>query len=500
MCGQRGKVTSVTGAARRVAPLASRRFMIPTLALTLMPLAACTADSPLTVEAGDPTAATAVVNAGEVVDLAVVDLTTTALTVAWTQVGDGTGDPAWYRVKYATPPIDWDLAATGCESTIRGDAVGEPISCVVDGLEPGTAYEVQLMSHRSQGGRWKGAVYSNVAEGRTAAAAPTEEAEDRSAIWISAAEIAALPTAGDAWMNLLSGAQGACGAVDLADRDADTNVCVMAKALVYARTGEATYAADVLGAIGEIVTAPTYDGRALALGRELAAYVIAADLVDLPSLAPELDLSFRDALRDLLSTYTRDGPESLVVCHEIRPNNWGTHCGGSRAAVAAYLGDAAELERVAQVFKGWLGDRSSYAGFSFGDLSWQCDPDRPVGINPPGCTRDGYDVGGVLPDDQRRGGPFTWPAPRENYVWEALQGALVQAVILEQAGYPAFEWEDRALLRAVTWLHDVAEYPAEGDDTWQTHVVNHVYGSSFPVVVPSRAGKNVGWTDWTHGG
>ena len=29
---------------------------------------------------------------------------------------------------------------------------------------------------------------------------------------------------------------------------------------------------------------------------------------------------------------------NLVECHEKRPNNWGNHCGASRAAVAAYLG------------------------------------------------------------------------------------------------------------------------------------------------------------------
>ena len=58
--------------------------------------------------------------------------------------------------------------------------------------------------------------------------------------------------------------------------------------------------------------------------------------------------------------------------------------------------------------------------------------------------------------------------------------------------------KDKALLRAFRWLHDVALFPAEGDDTWQPHVINHYYGTSFPEVVPARAGKNVGWTDWTH--
>jgi len=62
-------------------------------------------------------------------------------------------------------------------------------------------------------------------------------------------------------------------------------------------------------------------------------------------------------------------------------------------------------------------------------------------------TKDGHRIDGVLPDDQRRGGSFGWPAPRENYVWEALQGALAQAVILHRAGYDVWNWEDRALLR-----------------------------------------------------
>jgi hypothetical protein len=106
---------------------------------------------------------------------------------------------------------------------------------------------------------------------------------------------------------------------------------------------------------------------------------------------------------------------------------------------------------------------------------------------------------GALADDQRRAGSYSWPPPKENYVWEALQGDLVQAVILERAGYPAFEWEERALLRAARWLHDQAQFPAEGDDTWQPHVLNHYYGTYFPAPTPARMGKNVGWTDWTHG-
>jgi len=302
-------------------------------------------------------------------------------------------------------------------------------------------------------------------------------------------------------------ADGSCPRFDLSDQDNNNNTCVMAKALVYARTGDPAYLRGVTDGLRALTRMGRYDGRALALGRNLGAYAIAADLIGLSSLDPNLDAAVRAKFRDLLTTSTYGAASSLVDCHERRPNNWGTHCGGARAAVAAYLRDTRELERVARVFRGWLGDRSSYDGFAFGggssnsDHSWECDPRRPVGINPRGCRKQGRNLDGVIPDDQRRGGSFDagkWPPSQELYVWEALQGVMMMGVILEQAGYPAFQWEDRAILRAVTWLHEVPRYPADRANTWQPHIVNHYYGTSFPAPSPTRAGKNVGWTDWTH--
>ena len=94
---------------------------------------------------------------------------------------------------------------------------------------------------------------------------------------------------------------------------------------------------------------------------------------------------------------------TLVSTHEDRPNNWGTHAGAARAAIAAYLGDSAQLARTALVFRGYLGDRAAYAGFEFGDLSWQCDPAAgPSGINPAVLARR----------DQPRRRPARRPAPR----------------------------------------------------------------------------------------
>jgi hypothetical protein len=316
------------------------------------------------------------------------------------------------------------------------------------------------------------------------------------------AELMSRPTSGTAWNNLMSAAQQSCGAPDLADQEDQTNVCVMAKALVFARTGNTSMRSGVVSAINAIVNSGTYNGRALAIGRELGAYPIAADLINLKTYDPALDTRFRSKIRQLLTTYTHSGPKHLVECHEKRPNNWGNHCGWSRVAVAAYLGDTAQLARAAQVFKGYLGDRASYAGFVYGaDLSWQCNPNAPVGIDAMGCTISGRPAGGVLPDDQRRAGSFTWPPPQENYVYEGLQGAMAEAVVLRRAGYDPFNWQNRALLRAFKWLQNTANFLATGDDNWLPWLVNYHYGAgTLPASAGTRPGKNVGWADWTHSG
>jgi hypothetical protein len=311
-------------------------------------------------------------------------------------------------------------------------------------------------------------------------------------IWISREELAQLPMSGDAWSRLKSAADGGLGSPSISDQDSAHDVNTLAAALVYARTGQAAYRDKAAGAIMSAI-GTEQGGRTLALGRNLVSYVIAADLIDLRSYDAAKDQRFR-AWLSAVRTATLDG-KTLINTHEDRPNNWGTHAGASRVAADMYLGDTSDLARAAIVFKGWLGDRAAYAGFAYGDLAWQSDPRNPVGINPKGATLNGQSVDGVLPDDQRRAGGFTWPPQKENYVWEALQGALVQAHLLKRAGYDVWNWSDRALLRAVQWEYSVANFPATGDDTWQIWIVNRAYGTSFPTS-SAGVGKNMSYTDW----
>jgi hypothetical protein len=323
----------------------------------------------------------------------------------------------------------------------------------------------------------------------TAAAASAE-----TGLWISRAEIARLPNSGDAWDEVVETANESAANPNVSDQNDPTNIRVLAKAYVHIRTGDVGMRDDVIQACRDVIGSEA-GSRTLALGREVLAYVIAADLVGLPA---DLDADFRAWLQDIRTRDFQD--KTLISTHEDRPNNWGTVTGATRMAIAIYLGDFADLDRAADVFHGWLGNRSVYAGFKYGDLDWQVDPDKPVGINPRGTTKEGHSVDGILPEEMRRSGSFTWPPPHENYVWSGLQGAMAQAVILHRAGYDVWSWEDQALLRAFDWLHDVADYPAVGDDTWQPHLINHYYGTDFPAPVPSRPGKNMGLTDWTHAG
>jgi hypothetical protein len=299
---------------------------------------------------------------------------------------------------------------------------------------------------------------------------------------------------GPAWDNVYSAAQQDTSQPNIRNQNDKTDVNVMAKALLYARTGEVSFRDEVRSTLMAAIGTEN-GGSTLALGRNLVGYVIAADLIILPAF-PDDYARFRSWLEEL-PTKELAG-RTLQSTQEGRPNNWGTHAGAARTAIALYLDDEEELARSAQIFKGFLGNRDAYADFKFGELWWQCDPANPVGINPPGCTIDGHPVGGVIPDDQRRGGEFQWPPPKVNHVWGAMQGAVVQAQLLHRAGYQAWEWEDQALLRAATWLYEQANYPAEGDDEWQPWLINDAYGVDFPAETPARPGKNLGWTDWTH--
>lgn len=327
-------------------------------------------------------------------------------------------------------------------------------------------------------------------------AAPPDLDGIEDGIWIDRERIKALPMEGPAWEKLLKDADRPIDHPDLTNQDERTKVYVVAKALVYVRTGKDEYRDQVIEVVHAVMGTETRPGgRTLALGRNLMGYVLAADLVGLPD---DLDEEFRAWLQQVVNYRFASG-RTLISTHEGRPNNWGTAAGASRIAVSAYLGDEKDLERAAQVYLGWCGDRSSYDGFKYKKVEWwQADPTRPVGINPSGSEIAGHSVDGVLPEEMRRAGPFHWPPKKENYAYTGLQGALPQAVMLDRLGYDAFGCGDQALRRAFEWLYKEADYPAEDDDEWMIYVINDAYDIDLPVTFPASRGKVIGYADWTH--
>lgn len=305
-------------------------------------------------------------------------------------------------------------------------------------------------------------------------------------LWVNKDEILACSASGAAWDDLVRDA-AALGAIRLSDQDEKDDSRLLAATIVAIKTG-----GDLrpLQAIALAAMGTEDGGRTLALGRNLQALVLAADLLE---FNPEQRASFSTWLASVRYE-TLDG-RTLVSTHEERGNNWHTHAGAARIAADLYLRDYQDLRRASQVLAGWMGYEKAYAGFEWGDLDWQADPAHPFGINPPGSTIQGHSVDGVLPDDQRRAGGFMWPPPKENYCYEAFQGFLVQLVLLDRAGLPAWRWKSSAPLRAFSWLNVEAAYPAEGDDVWMPPIVNRIYGTDFAVLAGSH-GKALGWSEF----
>jgi PKD repeat protein len=308
-------------------------------------------------------------------------------------------------------------------------------------------------------------------------------------IWISPAELAKLPTSGASWDSVKSRADSSWGSANLSNQDSTHPVSTLAGALVYARTGDTSYRDKVIAALNSIKGTEA-GSQTLALGRNLAAYAIAADLVGYG------DASLKSYLSGIRNFLASDG-KTLIQCNEVRPNNWGTMCGASRIAIDLYLDDRTDLDRAAKVFHGWVGDLTSYTGFQFGDLCYQADPANPVGINKLGATRDGYNLDGALPDDQRRSG-CGWPPAPTSYVWGALSAAVAQAEMLSRSGYDAFNWENQALRRAAVFATTYGQ-PVSNASAWAPWIVNFRYGTSFSTQTPTAGGRLLAFADWTHG-
>ena len=313
---------------------------------------------------------------------------------------------------------------------------------------------------------------------------------------VGSSALEALPMSGTGWTTLLSTANGSTGSVNLADQNNTNAGRVLASALVYARTGNASYRDKVVGQLKQVDAGTLTDARVLSVARQLAGYAMAADLVGYR------DPAFVSFMSGMRTRYigNHGAWTALTQTSEVTANNWGAWALTSRIAIDIYVGDDSDLARSAKVFRGFLGDRSAYAGFKRTadfDASYACGSLATwVPINPAGC---GDKDGAIVEDISRTEGSYpTIDDTGRTYSWETLGAAMLSAKMLAGHGYAGvYDWSDKALLRAAQFEQRHGGYaPLYTNNQNVPWMVNKAYGVHMGPLNPAGYGRQFGFTDW----
>lgn len=87
----------------------------------------------------------------QVTTFSVENTLSNSVTVNFTQVGDENSLPASYYFRYAPAPLSWgtaqDVTSGSCAGLINGTQMGATFSCSIEGLQPDTDYEFQMISY-----------------------------------------------------------------------------------------------------------------------------------------------------------------------------------------------------------------------------------------------------------------------------------------------------------------------------------------------------------------
>jgi hypothetical protein len=331
---------------------------------------------------------------------------------------------------------------------------------------------------------------------------------------MSRSALMALPVSGTAWTNLRNVAAGSLGTPNLCDQNDDHHLRTLAAALVYARTGAAAYGTKARGGVMAAIGTQRVgcDNAVLALGRQLAAYVLAADFANLRGTAS--DATFRTWLSAIRTKIIGGHSiwDSLEHTQHDSSNNWGAYAGAARIAASLYLGDTSDVSQASRITRGFLGDRSAFAGFetniSSAALSWSCTGNAstytPVNA---ACSRRGVDVDGAVVSDVSRSGPLSWPPGSTGiaYQLDSIQGLGLQVELLYQNGYSAaWDWSSDALKRMANF---VTRSRASGGTGWNgtkaarqmPWLLNLRYGTNIPTTT-AGIGRAIGFTDWLYRG
>ncbi|MEX2633876.1 MAG: hypothetical protein WD267_07570 [Balneolales bacterium] len=326
------------------------------------------------------------------------------------------------------------------------------------------------------------------------------------------AEILALPTSGGAWNELLEAANNELS-TNLADQNDHSPSFAVAAGLVYVRTGDPVYRDKIVQALNNLPGTEFNNnprpGRTLSLGRQLAGWIIAADLIGYRE--PEFVAWVNEVRTSHIGNHGRW--VNLTQTHFNAASNWGAFAGSSRVAASLYINDKKDVEAAAKILRGALGDRSSWPGLPIGendggfqptaafDTSWSCHNPQWQPLNS-SCPEEKAELDGAIVEDIARSAT-SWPEDPDKtgygYSWETLQGLSLQALLLSQNGYPdVWEWTDQGLLRAVDYLARTDGFDGENFhpvNYWVPWLIDAVYGSDY-AKSGQAYGRAFGYTEW----
>jgi hypothetical protein len=341
------------------------------------------------------------------------------------------------------------------------------------------------------------------------APAPAPVAAATDYILMSRSALMARPVRGTPWRNLKAVADGSLGTPNLCDQNSRHHLRTLAAALVFARTGVASYGSKARNGVYAAISTLRVGchNATLSVGRQLTAYVLAADFAELAG-AP--DTTFRSFLTSIRRRIIGGHSiwDSLYHTQVRSATNWGAYAGAARIAASLYLGDTADVASASKITRGFLGDRRAYKFWdrlSSAAKSWSCSPSNYTPVNG-WCRRGGILVDGAVVADLSRGGSRRWPPGSTGiqYQLDSIQGLGLQVEMLYRNGYgSAWLWSNRALKRMA---NIVTRSKAAGGTGWnQTQasrqmpwLLNRRLGMHLPRAY-SGMGRAIGFTDWLWG-
>ena len=331
-------------------------------------------------------------------------------------------------------------------------------------------------------------------------------------IWISPGEIKLRPTSGPEWNAMYTIAQNATSTgADISNQDSNHDIDTLAMALVCVRQDNPAMCAKAKSAVVNAIDTEN-GGRWLAVGRNLGAYIIAADLLNLRSdSTPTSDGSKVNAWLTRFNTKTLQSNNNANLQHTFRQSAWNSASNASAqegfayATLSVYLKNQEGLTWSWNAFRRYAGDRTSSHTMTSNDTSWQFQPNDIVGIQDATATKDGCRLDGALANDMARGGSYSCQPGYTSYPWVGLEGAVPATLVLYRAGYPAFSLMNNAILRTHEFLWETRQRTGNAD--WfdgvraneVIHIVNIAYHKNFLIQLPVAGGaRTVDFTLWTH--